>query len=48
MLAKNEQAQDEAYRKRTSEPVSTGDAIFFNGFMLTMVAIGVIGLASPA
>jgi hypothetical protein len=48
MLAKNEQTQDDAYRKRTSEPISTGDAIFFNGFMLTMVAIGVIGLAAPA
>jgi hypothetical protein len=47
MLAKNQRAQEEAYRERMSEPTTVEDVALFNGFMLTMLAIGVMGFAAP-
>ena len=40
--------QDEANRARESAPVSTGEVVLFGGFMLGMLAVGVLGLAWPA
>ena len=45
-LARKE--QDEANRARESAPVSTGEVVLFGGFMLAMLAVGVLGLAWPA
>ena len=36
------------YEKRMSEPVTTGDRVFFSGFMLAMLALLVGSLALPA
>ena len=47
LLAKNQQLQEEAYRERMNEPTSTGEVALFNGFMLAILAIGVIGFAGP-
>lgn len=47
MLTKNQQAQEEAYQQQMSKPTNAGDVFFLNGFMLIMLAIGVIGFAAP-
>jgi hypothetical protein len=41
-------AQKADYEKRMNTPVSTGDMILFNSFMLGMLAIGCLGFAAPA
>ena len=40
-------AQDADYKKRMSTPPSAGDVVLFNGFMLVMLALGVLGFAAP-
>jgi hypothetical protein len=46
--ARAKAAQDEAYRARMNQPVSRGDVAWFGGFMLAMLALGVLGFAAPA
>jgi hypothetical protein len=41
-------AQKEDYQRRMDTPLSTGDVAMLNGFMVGMLAIGVLGLAAPA
>ncbi|MGH8687098.1 MAG: hypothetical protein ACREVQ_05255 [Burkholderiales bacterium] len=41
-------AQKEDYEKRMNAPVSARDTILFGGFMLGMLALGVLGFALPA
>lgn len=41
-------AQDQAYRARMSQPVSAGEQALFGGFMLAMLALGLLGFAAPA
>lgn len=48
MLAKNQRAQEEDYQRRMNTPTTAGDLALFNGFMLTMLAVGLLGLAAPA
>jgi hypothetical protein len=48
-LTARQQAEEQAeYRRQMNEPVSTGDDALFDGFMLAMFAIGLIGFAGPA
>ncbi len=46
-LAAEKAAQKADYQQRMNTPVSTGDLVLFNGFMLTMYALGLLGLAWP-
>jgi hypothetical protein len=48
LRAADQAAQRADYEKAMNAPVSTGDIAFFNGFMLTMFALGLIGFAGPA
>jgi len=41
-------AQKADYERRMNAPVSVGDTVLFSGFMLGMLAIGVLGFAAPA
>ena len=41
-------AQRADYERRMNTPVSAGDRIVFSGFMLGMLAIGMLGFAAPA
>jgi hypothetical protein len=41
-------AQKADYERRMNAPVSAGDTVLFSGFMLGMLAIGVLGFAAPA
>jgi hypothetical protein len=41
-------AQKADYQRRMNAPVSAGDTVLFSGFMLGMLAIGVLGFAAPA
>jgi hypothetical protein len=41
-------AQDQAYHERMSKPVSAGDEALFSGFMLALLALGLLGFAAPA
>jgi hypothetical protein len=40
-------ADREAYKKMMNTPPSAGETILFNGFMLAMLALGVLGIAAP-
>jgi len=46
--ARVEASQRQAYDKRMSTPPSTGEIALFNGFMLVMLALGLVGLGGPA
>jgi len=46
--AADKAAQQADHDQRVSTPPSTGEWVLFNGFMLTMYALGLIGLAAPA
>jgi hypothetical protein len=46
--ARTRAEQEQAYRTRMSEPVSAGTVALFSGFMLAMLALGLLGLAAPA
>lgn len=48
MNARAKAAQDQAYHEQMSKPVSAGDVALFNGFMLTMLVVGLAGIAAPA
>jgi hypothetical protein len=51
MNAQAKAAQDQAYREQMNKPVSAGDVALLNGFMLTMLtmlAVGLAGIAAPA
>jgi hypothetical protein len=48
MSARVKAAQEQAYRQRMSEPVSAGETVLYTGFMLTMLALGLLGFALPA
>ena len=48
MSARAKAAQDQAYHERMSKPVSAGDMALFSGFMLAMLALGLLGFAAPA
>ncbi len=48
MSARAKAAQDQAYRERMSKPVSAGEVALFSGFMLAMLALGLLGFAAPA
>ncbi len=47
MSARAKAAQDQAYRAQMSKPVSAGDMALFSGFMLVMLALGLLGFAAP-
>jgi hypothetical protein len=47
LSALDKAAQQADYEKRMSEPVSSGDMLLFNGFMLTMLLLGLAGLFAP-
>ncbi|CUA99485.1 hypothetical protein [Thiomonas bhubaneswarensis] len=46
--AQDKAARQAAYAQQMNTPVSAGDVGLFNGFMLTMLAIGMAGFAAPA
>lgn len=48
MSARAKAAQDEAYRAQMHTPVSAGDVALMSGFMLAMLAVGLLGFAAPA
>ncbi|MDN5940915.1 MAG: hypothetical protein L0H94_03440 [Nitrospira sp.] len=48
MSARAKAAQDQDYRDRMSKPVSAGDMALFYGFMLAMLALGLLGVTAPA
>ncbi len=48
LLAENERLDREERAAADAEPVSMGVITFFNGFMLTMYAFGLLGLGGPA
>lgn len=48
MTARVKAAQDQAYHERMSKPVSAGDVALFSGFMLAMLALGLLGITAPA
>lgn len=48
MNARAKATQDQAYREQMSKPVSAGDVALLNGFMLTMLVVGLAGIAAPA
>jgi hypothetical protein len=41
-------AQQDAYARRMNTPLTAGDAVLFDGFILTVFALGVFGFAAPA
>ena len=47
LRAEDERAQHEAYAKELNTPVSAGDMVLFNGFMLMVVALAFSGIAAP-
>ena len=47
MSARAKAAQDQASRAQMSKPVSAGDMALFSGFMLAMLALGLLGFAAP-
>lgn len=47
LKSENERLQREAYETQTSTPPSAGERLFLSGFMLVMLALGVIGIAAP-
>jgi hypothetical protein len=42
-----ERLQREEFEKRASTPPSAGETVFFGGFMLAVVALGIGGVAAP-
>ncbi len=45
---RDQAAQRADYDKRMTTPPTAGEWILFNGFMLLMLALGIIGIAGPA
>lgn len=48
LRAANDAASRADYEKSMNTPVSAGDVALFSGFILTMIALGLIGLGWPA
>lgn len=48
MSARAKAAQDEAYRARMQKPVSASDNALMTGFLLAVLATGLLGFALPA
>lgn len=48
MTQRAEAAQRKAYETRKDTPTSAGDMVFFSGFMLVMLTLGVFGFVAPA
>jgi hypothetical protein len=48
LSALDAQAQRAAYEKRMNTPLRGGDVALFGGFMLLMLALGVLGFLAPA
>jgi hypothetical protein len=48
LRAADKAAQDADYQKAMNTPMTGGDIAFFSGFMLAMMALGLIGIAWPA
>jgi hypothetical protein len=46
--ARDAAAERAHYKERTNTPTGAGDFVLFNGFMLAMFAIGLVGFAAPA
>jgi hypothetical protein len=46
--AADKAAQDAGYKKAMDTPLTGGDIALFSGFMLAMIALGLIGIAWPA
>lgn len=45
--AADKAASDAAYRKAMSSPMTAADVTLFGGFMLAMIALGLVGMAWP-
>lgn len=43
----NERLQREEYEQRMSTPPGAGETLFFGGFMLAVLALGIAGVAAP-
>jgi hypothetical protein len=48
LRAADKAAQDADYQKAVNTPMTAGDVALFSGFMLAMIAIGILALAWPA
>ena len=48
LRAADKAAQDAGYQKTMNTPMTAGDIALFSGFMLAMIALGLIGLGWPA
>jgi hypothetical protein len=48
MTARAKAAQDQALRAQMSKPTSPGEMALVGGFMLAMLALGLVGFAAPA
>jgi hypothetical protein len=48
LRAADKAAQDAAYQKAMDTPMTAGDVALMSGFMLAMIAVGLIGIAWPA
>lgn len=48
MRAAHNQAMDDALKARMDEPPTAAEVAFFNGFMATFAALGLLGLGWPA
>ena len=48
LRAADKAAQDAAYKEAMNRPVSVGERLFFTGFMLTVVAVGLFSIFGPA
>ena len=46
LRAEDDRWQREDYERRMSEPVSVGDGLFFTGFMLAVIAVGIGGVVA--
>ena len=47
LRAEDERLQREAYEQRMSTPPGEGESLFFSGFMLAIVGLGIAGVALP-
>lgn len=47
LLSEDKRLQQEAYKQRMSTPPTAGEMLFFNGFILAVLSLGVAGIAVP-
>lgn len=43
----DQRLQDEAFEQRMSTPPTAGETLFFSGFMLAVLALGIVGIVAP-